>query len=312
MIIPNFQRKYVWNRSQASRLIESLIIQCPIPVIYLAQDTAERLSVVDGNQRLKSIQLYVNDGFKLRGLTAYPELTGLKFNDLDPRFQRHILNRTLRCLTIMKETHPRIKFDVFERLNTGAVQLNAQELRHGLMYGRLMEHIDELTKQDVWKQLTGISLDKRMRSAELILRFFALLHAREEYKKPLEGFLNDFCESNRDPDVSTLGRWTADFIEVGAIVKSLFGEFAFRQFDSRLTKRQNINAALFDAEMIGVAVTRPRVNWQTMEERQNFLEAVADLLVDPQFKRSITAATSDESSVQFRIGRFTQFLKSIF
>src|SRR5690606_33557409 len=123
IVIPNFQRGYVWTRTQASRLIESLIIQCPIPVVYLSQNADETLSVIDGNQRLTSISLFLNNGFPLSGLSTYPELDGLTFIELDPRFQRHIINRTIRCIAILKETHPQIKFDVFERLNTGSVRL---------------------------------------------------------------------------------------------------------------------------------------------------------------------------------------------
>jgi hypothetical protein len=106
LFVPDFQRAYVWNRAQASRLIESLIIQCPIPVIYLNQERDETLAVIDGNQRVTSIKLFMNDEFELQGLTAYPELEGNKFSDLDPRIKRHIQNRTLRCITILKGTHP--------------------------------------------------------------------------------------------------------------------------------------------------------------------------------------------------------------
>jgi len=145
IIIPKFQRGYVWNRAQASRLIESLIIQCPIPVIFLSQNSDETLSVIDGNQRLNSIKLFLEDDFQLKGLTAYPEIEGFYFSELDPRFQRHILNRTIRCIVILKDTHPQIKFDVFERLNTGSVKLNPQELRHGIYNGSFMDLIEKLT-----------------------------------------------------------------------------------------------------------------------------------------------------------------------
>ena len=97
-----------------------------------------------GNQRLQSIQRYIENRFELRGLTAYPELEGLKYFELDPRFQRHIVNRTLRCIVIMKDTHPQVKFDIFERLNTGAVKLSAQELRHGIYHGKLIDWLDRV------------------------------------------------------------------------------------------------------------------------------------------------------------------------
>src|SRR6476469_4511420 len=90
--IPEFQRRYVWSDRQASRLIESLIIQCPVPVIYLNQEKDETFSVIDGNQRLNSLKKFIDDAFTLVGLTSYPELTGLKYSQLDIRFQRHISN----------------------------------------------------------------------------------------------------------------------------------------------------------------------------------------------------------------------------
>src|SRR6516225_8155092 len=88
--VPEFQRRYVWTDRQASRLIESLIIQCPIPVIYMNQERDESFSIIDGNQRLNSLKRFLEDGFALSGLTSYPELSGLKYSDLDARFQRHI------------------------------------------------------------------------------------------------------------------------------------------------------------------------------------------------------------------------------
>ena len=188
IIVPEFQRKYVWNRNQASRLIESLIIQCPIPVVYLDQEDDGTLKVIDGNQRLMSIRLYLENGFKLKGLKAFPDLNGFTFRELDPRIRTHIENRTLRCITILKETHPQIKFDVFERLNTGAVQLNPQELRHGLYHGALMEKLDILGEYEPWQALSGIKDDKRMRGAELILRFLALTFNLSAYEKPLATF----------------------------------------------------------------------------------------------------------------------------
>lgn len=174
--IPRFQRAYVWNRGQASRLIESLIIQCPIPVLYLDQASDSKFSVIDGNQRLTSIKLYLDDEFALKGLTAYPELEGTFFSDLDPRIRRHIMNRTLRCISILPDTHPQIKFDVFERLNTGSVQLTPQELRHGIYHGQLIDLVESLSQYETWKNLTKIKTDKRMKRSELVLRFLAMSH----------------------------------------------------------------------------------------------------------------------------------------
>ena len=90
---------------QWHHFVIDLIIQCPIPVVFLSQNSDESLSVIDGNQRLTSINLYLHVDFALKGLSAYPELEGFKFSDLDPRFKRHSKNRTIRCIVILKDTH---------------------------------------------------------------------------------------------------------------------------------------------------------------------------------------------------------------
>src|SRR5262245_1643612 len=104
---------------------------------------------------------YLNNQFELTGLTAYPELSGFRFFDLDGRFQRHIENRTIRCLVILKETHPQVKFDVFERLNTGSVKLTSQELRHGVYFGAMVLLCEELAKNPELSQLVHFRDNKR-------------------------------------------------------------------------------------------------------------------------------------------------------
>ncbi len=165
--IPEFQRRYVWSNAQASRLIESLIIQCPIPVVYLSQGADEIYNVIDGNQRLNSLRRFFENDFRLVGLTAYPELEGNFFTDLDPRFQRHITNRTIRCLIILKDTHPQVKFDVFERLNSGAVRLTPQELRHGIYHGDAIRLAIDCAKDRAFQRMVNVSQNKRMKLEEL-------------------------------------------------------------------------------------------------------------------------------------------------
>lgn len=306
--IPEFQREYVWTRTQASRLIESLIIQCPIPVVYFSQAADNKLIVIDGNQRLLSIKLFLNDGFELQGLTTYPELNGQSWSTLDPRFRDHINNRTLRCITILRETHPQIKFDVFERLNTGSVKLNAQELRHGINHGKLMEALDNLGKNEFWRKAAGIRKDTRMKGAELILRYFAFRHDRANYQKPLASFLDQFSSKHKNVDETTVATWSADFNRIISRVDHTLGKFAFRLFEPDLTAATGFNSALFDAEMIGFAETEnPLIVNQTLDPEQ-FKRAVAQLLKEERFLNSVRQATSDEQSVRTRIDRFKRFL----
>jgi uncharacterized protein with ParB-like and HNH nuclease domain len=306
IVIPEFQRRYVWSRAQASRLIESLIIQCPIPVIYLDQGSEGTLTVVDGNQRLMSVKLFLENGFRLKGLKAYPDLDGSTFAELDPRFQNHIENRTLRCITILKDTHPQIKFDVFERLNTGAVQLNPQELRHGLNFGPLMQEIDNLASDDEWQEFLGIKNDKRMRGAELILRFFALRFDLARYKKPLAGFLSEFAAKHKDK--TDLDEWKDEFKKTYLGVKKLFGKAAFRMLDENLKPGSSINSAVFDAQMVGFSLIQAHGVQIDNVDQSQILSEYYKLQSNPDFNRAITASTSDELLVRTRINLFRDFL----
>lgn len=308
--IPEFQRRYVWNDTQASRLIESLIIQCPIPVIYLNQEKNEKLSVIDGNQRIISLQRFVNNQFSLKGLTTYPELEGVKFFELDGRFQRHILNRTLRCIVITKETHPQIKFDVFERLNSGAVKLTPQELRHGIYNGSFMKHITDLGKNKTWRALINPGAEKRMKVEELIIRFFAFHYAMDQYKQPLAGFLNDYADKNREISDSKKEELTQLFTNTVNNLVTLYGDLAFKVFDRDLSPINNFNAALFDAEMISISSIKGELKIST-DDRAKFLKKVADAFYIEDFRRSISKSTSNKSQITSRIKKLKELVDAL-
>lgn len=309
IFIPVFQRRYVWTQAQASRLIESLIIQCPIPVIYLNQEADERLSVIDGNQRINAIANFIENQFELRGLTAYPELEGLRFHELDPRFQRHIMNRTLRCIVIMKDTHPQVKFDVFERLNSGAVGLTSQELRHGIYHGKLIDHAETLAKRGEWKTLLGLRNDKRMRAEEFVIRFLAFWKMRASYKKPLAGFLNAFCEDNRNPPPEDLKAFDDVFDLAIWNVKQLFGDHAFALISEDGEVLSKFNAALFDAEMLASADVGKRLK-VSVSKRAEFISKFGALLAKEEMQKAVTRATSDEQMVKYRVSQVSLLVKT--
>src|SRR5687768_11591208 len=110
-----YQRKYVWDDGKASRLIESLLLNVPIPVCYFAEDDDFNFEVIDGLQRITSLRRFMQDEFPLNGVTVLSEIQGKTFSELAPRDQRRLANRTIRCVAITADSHPDIKFDVFER-----------------------------------------------------------------------------------------------------------------------------------------------------------------------------------------------------
>ena len=306
--IPEFQRRYVWSDRQASRLIESLIIQCPIPVIYLNQERDETFSVIDGNQRLRSLERFTKDKFALSGLTSYPELVGLKYSGLDKRFQRHISNRVLRCTAILKDTHPQVKFDVFERLNSGAVTLTRQELRHGLYYGPLLKKASEMAAELKFEKHLGMRKDKRMKAEELVVRFWALNQGLGSYEKPLATFLSTFAEENRSIGDDQLEALEDKIRVAHKRALHLFGPHAF---SFARDGRSKFNAAVFDAQMLACSrlrIDRYEVLSESLGEVRN---AYAQLEKDVEFSKSVTLATSDKAALQGRVQKVISLLKNV-
>ncbi len=129
LIVPEIQREYVWDNGKASRLAESLLLNIPIPVLYFAERTDAKWEIIDGHQRVRSVVRFLENEFRLTGLQVLTEFQGKRFHQLPDREQRFLERRTMRAVVISPDSHPNMKFEVFSRLNTGAVALNSQEIR---------------------------------------------------------------------------------------------------------------------------------------------------------------------------------------
>ncbi len=133
---PDFQRQYVWDQTKASRLIESVLLKVPLPIVYLAEEAEGKTAVIDGQQRLTALFSFIDGkhpsgkAFKLTGLNVLTELNGQAYTDLDEQRQDALKDYPIRVITILKGSPDDLKFEIFERLNTGAVPLNDMELRN--------------------------------------------------------------------------------------------------------------------------------------------------------------------------------------
>ena len=197
---PKFQRKYVWPNRLASLLIESILLNIPIPPCYFSQNEEFELDVIDGQQRIYSIYRFLNNQFSLSSLEVFSELNGKRFHQLDRRLQRRIETHTLRAVIITNDSHPEIQFDVFQRLNSNTMPLNAQELRNCIYRGNLIDLLGELAQHEPWLEILGRRTpDRRLRDEELILRFFAFhTGGLATYRTPQKHWLNDMAMRGRD------------------------------------------------------------------------------------------------------------------
>lgn len=304
-----YQRGYVWDDAKASRLIESLLLNVPIPVCYFAENPDGSLEVIDGQQRIRSIHRFLSGEFQLRGISVLREIDAKHFGELSDRDQRRISNRTIRCIVITEDSHPDIKFDVFERLNTGSVMLTAQELRNCIYRGQFNDRLKEIAADQSFRATLGRPADgrpTRMEEEELVLRFLALADNLDAYRPPMRQFLNAYMRAHRqeDPKAELVTILRDTCVAVSAVFSG--GAFYGRTTDGEATR--NINKALYDAVMISVArADQDRLRVKAAEVR-NMRDG---LLENGEFQAMIGRATADRTRVLGRIEAFTEGLRQL-
>lgn len=287
---PSFQRRIVWNDKKASLLIESIILNVPIPPCYLAQNSDFEVDVVDGQQRLNAIYTFVGNKFKLSGLVVMSELNGSFFHELPVRLQRQIRSHTISCEMITNESDPDIKFEVFERLNSTPTPLSAQELRNCIYRGKLNALLVELAGLPSWLQFTGREApDKRMADEELILRFFSFhIYGFENYQTPLRNWMNHTAEKGRGFDEEQILQLKGNWLSMIDVCLALFEpKECFRRPKSR-----SINKALFD--LVALSAAKIKVN-KAQRIRSKFREDYFEIFENEEFEDLISRAIDHKS-----------------
>ncbi len=320
---PEFQRYYVWNRSKASRLIESLLLDIPIPATYVAEEEDANYSVVDGQQRLTALCAFIDgrfaDGtaFRLSGLKVLKGLIGKSFKDLDSGQQESILGSSFRITIIKKSSDPTVKFEVFERLNLGSVKLNDQELRNCMYRGNYNDILKELAKDQTMLNIMGLDEPHyRMQDRHLILRFFAMWHRTYlKYKAPMKKFLNDEMEENRNLSRTELDNMRVVFKKSIGMAYSVFGKKAFRRFNPGNEEDPNghwerkLNVALWDTILYTFSFYEKS---QIVPIADGVREEFLDLMMqDSTFVKYITSTTDKPERVRYRADIWRQRLKTL-
>ena len=314
--IPEIQREYMWDNGRASRLIESLLLNIPIPPLYFAETLDARFEVIDGHQRVRSIARYLGNEFALSGLHVLAEYKGKRFHQLPEREQRFLKMRTLRVVIIARESHPSMKFEVFERLNTGGISLNAQELRNSLYRGRLNDELKTLVLNTDFRQCIGTAHPrKRMVDVELVLRFFALRDDLAAYRPPLKRFLNDYMSEFRDPDENWIGIRRAAFEGTMHQLSVVLGNQSFRLIDSdgQPLKDDNgkplprgVNRALFDAQSLAFSWLAAPIPEAAYSE---VISHISEELGDEDVQDAVRRATGDRQRILLRLGAMVSALE---
>jgi uncharacterized protein with ParB-like and HNH nuclease domain len=246
-IIPGFQREYIWKETEASRFIESLLLGLPTPALFLAKDKfSNKYLVIDGQQRLKTLQFFYRgefpDGkvFKLKNVA--PDFAGLTYHTLSPSDRRSLDNSIIHCIIISDNYDPTGMFHLFERLNTTGTPLTPQEVRNAIYHGPFNELLQELSKDETWRELYG-KPGNRSEEQELILRFFALYFDFDSYRSNMVDFLNQFMLKNKDLEVIPKAEMKEIFLSTIHFLRTCIGSQVF--FHKKV-----FNKSLFDSIML--------------------------------------------------------------
>jgi Protein of unknown function DUF262/HNH endonuclease len=325
VVQPDFQRHFVWDNKKASRLIESALLSIPIPIIYISEEPDNKEYVIDGQQRLTSFFSFLDgkfpDGadFRLTGLNVFQELNGKKYDSLPEKLQDTIQYFKLRTVTFKRDSDPDLKFEIFERLNTGSVQLNDQELRNCIYRGGFNNLLRDLSEDPDFTFVLGLKQpDKRMKDIELVLRFAAFHHETYlKYKSPMRNFLNREAEQYRNLSDEDAAELRTAFKNACQVIRSMFGEHAFKRFHKGTDAQhpagywepKKFNASLYDILMYTLGREEKNVLFQNLDSIREAL--IYQMTENQAFIDAIELSTSSVQAVTKRFDIWRSALKDV-
>lgn len=311
---PEYQRRFRWDPIRQSKLIESFLMNVPVPPIFLNEDKYGQYSVIDGKQRLNTIFEFLRGRLRLTGLEIFSDINDNTFDSLPSRLQTVIKTRpTLRAIIILRQSDEDVKFEVFQRLNTGGVQLNPQEIRNSTYTGPLNNAILDLSVNKQFHKLLGITnkdksaIYQEMRDAELVLRYFTFRNTWQDFSGGMKRQMDEYMRNNSHMGESGLEELKNDFLNTVNVVEAAFGEHSFQRWmpEKRIWRRQ-VLASLYDAQMFACKdLSTERMN------KDRILVTMKSLFENIEFRKFIDSATNTPGFFQARIKVIKGMLEKI-
>lgn len=348
---PDYQRHYRWDAEKASRFIESLILNIPVPVIYLSEEADTSLTVIDGQQRLSALLSFIKPDdldsvfekepefqqteaselekldseftispLVLTGLKVRSDLNGTSFKELSREDKNALQKRHIRCIVILNESDSMLKYEVFERLNTGSVELSSQEIRNCTYRGSFNKLINKrLVKNEKFKELISLPEKDRksMKDAELVLRFFAYSDLFPTYNDNYVEYLNEYMEDNRNMSLERLKDMEFTFSKTIELLYSILGpKIAFRRPRNRSNPAdgkwnlRSINGAIYESQMI-VYSCLPSIDKISQSKQGEVREKTFAVFRDDVYWDAISQGTATKNRVKNRAVRLHDLLSGI-
>lgn len=294
-----FQRGFVWSRPQMDKFIESLLLGLPVPGIFLVRDRANKLLVLDGQQRLRTLQFFYS-GFagdsRYRLRQVQKPFANLSYEELEPEDRRRLDDSIIHATVLRQDSEGSqdAVYSIFERLNTGGSPLQPQEIRVALYPGPFLHGISAINDLKAWRGLYGPK-SNRLKDQEMILRVFALYEGTIAYSRPLKGYLNSYLGLNQERLLdSTTELWQV-FADAMQLIHDHVGPKAFRPV-------RPVNAAVLDS--LAVAVMR-RVKKGPITDAAQLNAAYSALLANDKYRQATTSSTAAEETVKQRLEEAT-------
>lgn len=311
-----FQRQDdLWDVVKQSRLIESILIQFPLPAFFFDSSDDENWLVVDGLQRLSSIRNFcVSKTLKLTKLEFLAQLNGKGWDDLGGGLRRIIEEAQVVVYKIMPGTPTDVKFNIFKRINTGGLVLEPQEIRHALFQGEPAQFIAELGKNQAFIDATGGKVKThRMLDRDFANRFLAFyLLGYEDYTPDLDTYMSRAMAAIYKLKPDEKEKIKGDFSAAMNVSYEIFKDEAFRKIYYDYKRLPPINKALFDALSTQIALLSQHAQEQLLKNGEAFKSGLFNLLeTDGYFMTSVTSSTGDRNRVFYRHSKVKELLMNV-
>ena len=328
---PFYQRRSRWDVERQSKLIESFIINIPVPPVFLYEKAYDSYEVMDGQQRITAISEFYNNKFKLRGLDLWPELNGMLYTDLPNKIRSGLDRRSISSIVLLKESAPNeedaifLRQLVFERLNTGGVKLERQEIRNSLGSGVFNDMMFEISREDVFREtwelplftpeeLTNNKLSiydksfyKKMEDIEVILRFFAFRHMKY-FRYGIQGFLDLYMIRSKRFDESDCNFLKDHYLETLGLAQKLYKEKIFRTYEKGKFSGKP-KKGIYDAVM--VSLSKYIEHGDKLLNRADLVITDTIELFETKGVSAMTGRASTKKDFESRIQYFDELFKGI-
>ncbi len=244
-----YQRNFVWDVERKCRFIESILLGYPIPFMFFSDNDDGRCDIVDGAQRISTLEAFLSNDLVLSDLKKLTELNGFMFKQLPPPIQRKFSKTTLRIIALEEGTSLEVRQEIFNRINTSALKLEKTEIRRGAYMGEFMRFMTECAEKPLFRKLCPISEDskKRYEDIELITRFFAYTNNYKAFEHEVSDFLDEFVERHKN-------HFDKEIFEKEFDVMLNFVDKYFPNGFKRSTNGKFVPRARFEAIAVGVAL----------------------------------------------------------